>query len=136
MNTVTATLAVTLTFQALACARVVQPGLANAPASPTTQGADTRVHDAIANGQDSCGVALDPGPLRFRIPPCPAIYEAATRPDLLPQARPGESGGHYEWLRHGYQGWSCRLGAKGAVDTTLAGWSPADDTDAPSCPWR
>jgi hypothetical protein len=56
---------------ALACGCVVQPGLANAPTLGGTTFADPRVHDAIANGPDSCGNKLDPGPLRYRIIPCP-----------------------------------------------------------------
>jgi hypothetical protein len=45
---------------ALACGCTVQMGLANAPRLGETTLADSRVHDAIANGPDSCGRKLDP----------------------------------------------------------------------------
>ena len=54
-----------------ACSGVVQPGLANAPvlggATP-----ETRVHDVIANGHDSCERSMFPqgGVLRGQVPPC------------------------------------------------------------------
>jgi hypothetical protein len=56
-----------------ACAStpLLEPGLANAPALPQSQTID--VHDAIANGRDSCPRArIAAGdPLRFHYPPCP-----------------------------------------------------------------
>jgi hypothetical protein len=52
-------------------ARVVEPGLANAPAVPLNVTLD--VHDVIANGHDSCPRARVAAgdPLRYRYPACP-----------------------------------------------------------------
>ena len=53
-----------------ASARVVEPGLANAPAVPLAESID--VHDVIANGHDSCprGRVAAGDPLFARYPPC------------------------------------------------------------------
>jgi hypothetical protein len=54
-----------------ACSSVVQPGLANAPALGGAT-PETRVHDAVANGRDSCERPMFPqgGVLRGQVPPC------------------------------------------------------------------
>jgi hypothetical protein len=54
-----------------ACGGVVQPGLANAPVLGGAT-AETRVHDVIANGHDSCERSMFPqgGVLRGQVPPC------------------------------------------------------------------
>jgi hypothetical protein len=52
----------------LGCATV--PGLANAPQLNGSQMVDPRVHDAIANGRDSCERRLGAGPLRNEEPAC------------------------------------------------------------------
>ena len=51
-------------------ARVVEPGLANAPALPGSLSLD--VHDAIANAHDSCprGRIVGRDPLPYRYPAC------------------------------------------------------------------
>ncbi len=77
----------------------VQVGLANAPwlggATP-----ETRVHDAIANGRDSCERSAFPQGqvLRGEIPPCvPGEPASAKLPDfrwLLPPARPWQVPGY------------------------------------------
>lgn len=70
------------------CGSVVQLGLANAPslggASP-----ETRVHDVVANGPNSCERSpFPPGEvLRGQIPPC-RIESFATRAALLPPVQP------------------------------------------------
>ena len=56
---------------ALGCGAIVQPGLANAPVLDG-QSPETRVHDAVANGHDSCERAGFPQGevLRGHLPPC------------------------------------------------------------------
>jgi hypothetical protein len=54
----------------LGCATAFRPGLANAPQLNGSQMLDTRVHDAIANGADSCERRLGAGPLRNEVPAC------------------------------------------------------------------
>ncbi len=55
----------------LGCGGAIQPGLANAAALGGAT-PETRVHDAVANGRDSCERAMYPqgGVLRGQIPPC------------------------------------------------------------------
>src|SRR5580658_2913175 len=62
------------------CGGVIQPGLANAPSLNGTP--ETRVHDAIANGHDSCERSMFPQGevLRGHIPSC-AGPERRSRPD-------------------------------------------------------
>jgi hypothetical protein len=68
-----------IVFAALACAGcaeppAVAPGLANVASLPDLRiTPDIGVHDAIANGHDSCPRARVDAtdPLRFRYPPCP-----------------------------------------------------------------
>lgn len=57
-----------LSSPSLGCA--VRAGLANAPALGATPGAERRVHDVIANGNDSCERRAAGSPLRGRLPPC------------------------------------------------------------------
>jgi hypothetical protein len=52
-------------------------GLSNAPALGATPGAPRRVHDVIANGEDSCQRLGTGSPLRGHAPPCER--EAAPR---------------------------------------------------------
>jgi hypothetical protein len=62
-----------------ACSSVVQPGLANAPALGGAT-PETRVHDVIANGHDSCERSMFPqgGVLRGQVPPCHGEGRATT----------------------------------------------------------
>jgi hypothetical protein len=70
MARILARLAFAIVSTALASGCAVQAGLASGPQLGGTTVPEERVHDAIANGQESCG-PLDPGPLRYRAPPCP-----------------------------------------------------------------
>jgi hypothetical protein len=75
----------------LACATAFRPGLANAPQLNGSQTLDTRVHDAIANGGDSCERRLGAGPLRNEVPACvvsvPSVSNAnPVAPSVTPAA--------------------------------------------------
>jgi hypothetical protein len=48
----------------------VHAGLSNAPTLGATPGAPRRVHDVIANGDDSCERLGSGSPLRGHAPPC------------------------------------------------------------------
>jgi hypothetical protein len=90
---------------ALACGCTVQAGLANAPQLGGTTIADPRVQDVIADGPDSCGKKLDPGPLRYRVIPCPRAGASSPRP-----AAPAPSADIDEvmrWVDHHYTDWGC-----------------------------
>lgn len=53
------------------CGSSVKAGLANAPKLGTWRTGDTRVHDVISNGDDSCGEGgVNRSPLRGHYPPC------------------------------------------------------------------
>jgi hypothetical protein len=54
----------------LGCGTAFRPGLANAPQLNGSPIVDVRVHDAIANGRDSCERRLGSGPLRNEVPAC------------------------------------------------------------------
>jgi hypothetical protein len=54
----------------LGCGTAFRPGLANAPQLSGSPIVDVRVHDAVANGRDSCERRLGAGPLRNEIPAC------------------------------------------------------------------
>jgi hypothetical protein len=109
---------------ALACgAPVIQPGLANAPALGGAQIVDPRVHDAIANGLDSCGRHLDPGPLRYKVPPCPSLAPSAPRVSFVP---PSDGEWEVRWLEHYYVGWPCPHPKSVSDGQRLMAWSPTD----------
>jgi hypothetical protein len=111
-----------------ACSSVVQPGLANAPTLGTTSTAEARVTDVIANGLDSCGRELDPGPLRHRIPKCPTVTERATPISFRFVLPPGSTGDDVvqPWLEHYYSGWPCSHGGGLSDGERLVAWSPTD----------
>lgn len=90
----------------LACACTVQAGLANAPQLGGAATGEPGVHDAIANGPDSCGRKLDPGPIRNRVIPCPrASHPRSTSPSA---ALPVESDPTVmQWLQHYHAHWPC-----------------------------
>jgi hypothetical protein len=70
--------------------RVVQPGLANVVALPLSDTID--VHDAVANGHDSCPRSRAAGdPLRARYPACTGGETASFNTTFLvaPAVRPG-----------------------------------------------
>jgi len=97
-----------LWFATIGCTSAVQPGLANAPALGGTPVADVRVHDLIANGQDSCGRTFrpDPGPLRYRVPPC-THPRAPVTSQAFSTARTRRDDGAVLWMEHYYSGWPC-----------------------------
>jgi len=76
----------------LGCATVFRPGLANAPQLNGSQMVDPRVHDAIANGRDSCERRLGAGPLRNEQPACiaaaPPVSTPAARGEAPAEALP------------------------------------------------
>ena len=86
------------------CACAVKPGLANAPQLGTAPDADSRVHDAVANGPDSCGRRLDPGPLRHRVLPCPRVSTPTSRP--APAVSLDDTA-IMQWLKHYHARWPC-----------------------------
>lgn len=59
-----------MSFVPLGCGAGFQLGLANAPQLSGSPIVDVRVHDAIANGRDSCERRLGAGPLRNEVPAC------------------------------------------------------------------
>jgi hypothetical protein len=70
------------------CATAFRPGLANAPQLSGSPIVDVRVHDAVANGRDSCERRLGAGPLRNEIPACtvatPTLSSASVAVDAPP----------------------------------------------------
>jgi hypothetical protein len=98
------------------CGAGVQGGLANAPtladATP-----ETRVHDAIANGRDSCErSAFPPGEvLRGHVPPCVKNERTTAAPTLLPSAS------HYSsWISAFYPASVCQTAGPGLVGAQAA----------------
>jgi hypothetical protein len=115
-----------LWFASVGCATPVHPGLANAPGLGGTRIVDARVHDVIANGQDSCGRRLepDPGPLRYRLPPC--RHESAPGPSTaLVPANPRDGGGGQQWMEHYHFGWPCKARKEALANGEVVAWSPA-----------
>jgi hypothetical protein len=119
-------------------APAVQVGLANAPALGGTRIADTRVHDVISNGPDSCGRRLDPnaGPLRYRLPPCQgesvsttvsssastSVSTTATAP--VAWVGPDDATSQ-EWMEHYHFGWPCKPSKPQALKGRMVlAWSP------------
>jgi hypothetical protein len=86
------------------CACTAQAGLSNAPRLGGNSDTDPRVHDAIANGPDSCGRKLDPGPLRYRVIPCSRANAPSSRP--TPAASLDDSA-IMQWLKHYHARWPC-----------------------------
>jgi hypothetical protein len=66
-------------------ARAVEPGLANAPSLPPETASLPGIHDAVANGHDSCPRARVAAgdPLPYRFPACAGGETRAVVPDLL-----------------------------------------------------
>ena len=111
---------------ALGCgATSVVPGLANAPALGGAQIADPRGHDVIANGLDSCGTHLDPGPLRYRVPPCPSVVPVTPKISLAP-APEHDVELELQWVRHYYEGWPCPHPKSLSDGERLTAWGPTD----------
>jgi len=114
-----------LWFGSLGCAQAVHPGLANAPSLGGTRIADPRVHDVIANGQDSCGRRLEPnsGPLRYRVPPCAPGEVSAAGTTLVPPSAGDDSLG-IRWMDHYYIGWPCKARQETLAGGAALAWSP------------
>jgi hypothetical protein len=66
----------------LGCGTAFRPGLANAPQLSGSPIVDVRVHDAIANGRDSCERRLGPGPLRNEVPACAVATPPVSNPSV------------------------------------------------------
>jgi hypothetical protein len=110
----------------LGCASAVQPGLANAPALGGARVVDPRVHDAIANGPDSCGGRLDPAAssLRNRFPPCAPLSSPTKSAAFVPQASRGDA---FVPPADRYNaGWPCPRAFKKSAGEQLVAWSPTD----------
>jgi hypothetical protein len=85
-----ALIGVLMSLVPLGCATALRPGLSNAPALNGSPIVDARVHDAIANGRDSCERRLGPGPLRNEIPACTVAAPAASDP-VAPDGARGDA---------------------------------------------
>jgi hypothetical protein len=70
MPRIMALIGVFMSLVPLGCGTAFRPGLANAPQLNGSPIVDVRVHDAIANGRDSCERRLGSGPLRNEVPAC------------------------------------------------------------------
>jgi hypothetical protein len=66
----------------LGCGTAFRPGLANAPQLNGSPIVDVGVHDAIANGRDSCERRLGPGPLRNEVPACAVAVATVSSPSV------------------------------------------------------
>jgi hypothetical protein len=113
-----------LWFASVGCATPVHPGLANAPGLGGTRIVDARVHDVISNGQDSCGRRLepDPGPLRYRQPPCRREAGPGATIGLAPRVR--DDSGAQRWMEHYYLSWPCWTRQEALASGQLLAWSP------------
>jgi hypothetical protein len=100
----------------------VRPGLANAPALGTQSGQADAPHDVIANAEESCGRALDPGPLRGRILPCPRVASTAPAPVRPP---PTDADLVMPWVDHFYLGFPCRRMSTWVAEEMVVARSPA-----------
>src|ERR1700689_1392586 len=85
MPRMVALIGVLMSLAPLGCATVFRPGLANAPQLSGSPIVDVRVHDAVANGRDSCERRPGAGPLRNEVPAC----AVATPPGLHPSVVTG-----------------------------------------------
>jgi hypothetical protein len=123
---VVAIVAFGLCLASLGCTPTVHAGLANAPGLGGTRIADTRLHDVIANGQDSCGRPLEPnsGPLRYRLPPCRREGVPATSAALVPSGE-GDDSVELHWMEHYYFGWPCKARQEALANGVALAWSPA-----------
>lgn len=83
MPRIVTAIGVLLSLVPLGCATALRPGLANAPQLNGSPVVDTRVHDAVANGPDSCERRLGPGPLRNELPPCTVVAPSVPDPVAL-----------------------------------------------------
>jgi hypothetical protein len=114
-----ALLAMLMSVGPLACATTVHPGLANAPALGGSPVADATVHDVVANGRDSCERKLGPGPLRYEVPPCPAVEQTAA-PRVVVEPVSSEKGIVTPWVDHYYSRAACSSSDSDGDPMTLA----------------
>jgi hypothetical protein len=110
------------------CTQTIRPGLANVPRVGGSSPPDDGVHDVVANGDDSCGVHAEQGPLRNRWPPCPSTAHPVATAELLP----GYIGLHESivlpWLEHFYVGFPCPHPAgkpENSGSAKSVAWSPS-----------
>ena len=106
MNRRVACFAAFLSLPAFGCEHAVQPGLSNAPALGGPSAVDPRVHDAIANGPDSCERHLDSSPLRNRFPPCGTDASPATTEPAATGGAVRAPGIAFSWLDHLHARWA------------------------------
>ncbi|HLK38444.1 MAG TPA: hypothetical protein VKU41_16890 [Polyangiaceae bacterium] len=102
------------------CGASVRAGLANGPKLGST--GDEGIHDVIANGEDGCATGGGQGPLRHRVPPCPAAARASGPASWTPSASggPPEGGLVVPWLKHFYVGWPCATPAESRTAARVA----------------
>src|SRR5580692_7512612 len=84
-----ALIGVLMSLGPLGCATAFRPGLANAPQLSGSPIVDVRVHDAIANGGDSCERRLGAGPLRNEVPACAVATPTVSSPSVVAAAVEG-----------------------------------------------
>jgi hypothetical protein len=87
------------------CGTSIQPGLANAPRLGGPPESDSRIHDVVSNGTDSCGRHAEHGPLRGRIPPCPTAGHPVVATVLFTESDSDSL--VLPWLEHFYADWPC-----------------------------
>jgi hypothetical protein len=115
------------------CAATVQGGLANAPtlahATP-----ETRVHDAVTNGRDSCErSAFPPGEvLRGQVPACSEKESSAATPTVPPCSSQYEA-----WISPFYSPSFCQPAGPGLValqrGLAAADFPPPTDESTITC---
>ncbi len=110
----------------LGCSPTLRSGLANAPALGKLPSSEDTVTDAVANDQDSCGRALDPGPLRYRTLACPRLVTPPAQASFEPRASRVVDAGGEQWLEHYYVGWPCPRRSPQSAGAQLIAWAPTD----------
>ncbi len=83
-----ALIGVLMSLVPLGCATAFRPGLANAPQLNGSPIVDVRVHDAVANGRDSCERRVGAGPLRNEIPACAVATPTVSKPSVAVDGSP------------------------------------------------
>jgi hypothetical protein len=129
MLRIAALLGMVMSSASFACAATVRPGLANASALGAIPIADASVHDAVANGRDSCERGLGPGPLRHQFPPCPDAERPAAASNVAnfaPSAR--GTGAGVPSIDLYYSRWRCSSSKNEAGSLTFAHLTPSSSS--------
>jgi hypothetical protein len=121
--------ACTIASLLLGCGPALTVGLANGPRLGGSAVADSRVTDAVANGNDACGPVGQGSALRNKVPGCPTIERPALVPATIVVHDPTADALVTRWVRHFYVDWPCH-GARPGDAETLALLSPSP---MPSC---